>query len=1394
MAMCGCKKFGLVNHTKSWDAPTIECVHSEQGCTMRRYEESSGKDFDRAVRLGEDNVECIRGMRQWCQHFQIERTTAGMYAEMTGLPIASHKIGCSKVAGGSESMNLRWICSEFLVNYCDGCTMHCPNGDPAWGKEIIDTHRRTTGQREAERRNRAQRIVELRSHLRAESRTINADVEPESKKLINFLESLFDEDVDNRRLGSERLQHAAELAPELFPEPAIALLLTLALSEDFAELVLPILAQLAGRRGDLVERLQTTALDAIKRHLRTEQAAAIIVRLGIAARFPLDDASVESLLLSQVHQVPIGGWREGRPGYSCSTAVLVGTFDSEPESLEAVVRRHLQSDDAEIRVSLCGAVRLVQEHRPKLALRLLNDLKRSLELPEEERLSSATPSGKLTHILCDAFKSFPEQIDASLAEWFPTVRPAVQEDVVKVYRDQCFERALDREQRRSQRMRADVGDAERIAISRLLEWAKDDRLQPDIRTEALGAIEQACEDSTMAVMPRFDSLLGYCALVISEKEPPPRPLAIVMPGQQDDPHLNQLDALNRKQHWGFFKQRLEKCLEVLCSANPKKLFPTVSACLTQPGIYLTTEFKACCIALLGVLGKDYEVRPRALPLLMNALMDYESAWVRCKAIEATVEMFPSRDGPPPSNVVDTIVVHLQDPLVIVHRAALQAVSRHRSWFDSRQSVEVLSCLATHLRVYRDDKHQLKDICEALLTIASRDGRLKAFALRMIESVFPTEEEYADADIAEELLRAFAPDERGAPRVARVLATFLGKYERDRYNSYADSRRDKMFEWLHELPCEHFEVVADDLLSSAKRLAARDAWECCHFASLFSHFGAFRAEREVIQIASRALPREPKFDSFRDDLDSLAAIAETNAVLQGDAPGRTKPSLVAEGRLKMPAATLQLDHLFETSALITELRRVLGSTVAADRFDVGRAKAITDRVDACLAKSAVAFVSPAWHVMLAGLRVLAADAQCLAIAQGFAGDLIAERARLDILREHFRRLLGSTRLDMVQRAEEMRQQLICGSDVNSEKLRGLLLSVPLPAIYLCPRDNETWSRGNSGMSGRPPEPLLRVVASLDRVPVASPVLVKVDLLYPLSLRVHGLVWPKGAIRLRLDLLSTCPTSEYVVSDFLMDPPKLIDEDRYEGEAAGQIKFHTAQSGVLDDLVFTIRGAFELPDGAFQEVPVIGHHELRLRVVSEMLHPLMTGNRRLDRHLERLVMKLQQECPTVLEEWPELMPMFEALTRLLATYAQEAIFKGRSDVTEAEFQQTVLRDLRNQLGQDVQAHPNQAGGITDIRYRGVIVELKVEEENGNRQYICDKYTSQTVQYAGVESRQISLLLVLDLTPKDLPPGDNRNDILLKNISTHGGEDSEKQFPSKTFVFIVNGNTRSPSSYSR
>ena len=492
---------------------------------------------------------------------------------------------------------------------------------------------------------------------------------------------------------------------------------------------------------------------------------------------------------------------------------------------------------------------------------------------------------------------------------------------------------------------------------------------------------------------------------------------------------------------------------------------------------------------------------------------------------------------------------------------------------------------------------------------------------------------------------------------------------------------------------------------------------------------------------------------------------------------------------MGGIELEFDYACDSASTIIDIRNALKTK--CDASDLAK---LAIRVDEICKQTPEKYLPSSWRVAKVALQVLACHAICVEVAKGADGNIVSEQAKLNVLIGEFRSELTSGLFIHSSLLEKIHQDLNSSTDQAVDSIHHFLSHTPLPTLYLTLKDEPFPALEQDEIQHIQPVPLVYVIAFLDHAPLATPQYVKSKLLYSIIFKIRGVVWPEDAKSLRLDLLTTCPSNEYSVSEFLLEHKTPTDNIEFKGEVSGHIKFNSAQSSLLDNLIFGVRAAFEMLNGDFQEVPVIGHHELRLRVTDQQQHPLMSWNSRLDQHVEHILTQLLQICPNVKDELEDLFPVLQALTSLLATYAQEAIYKGRSNVRESEFQSTVLRDLRFKLGQDVQEHPRQAGGITDIKYRGVIVELKVETKDGNRDHICRKYSMQSTQYAGVEARQVSVVLVLDLSSKDNPPGDIRNDILLTDVKTHGTSSDSTTYPSKAFVFVVNGNMKSPSEYSR
>ena len=362
---------------------------------------------------------------------------------------------------------------------------------------------------------------------------------------------------------------------------------------------------------------------------------------------------------------------------------------------------------------------------------------------------------------------------------------------------------------------------------------------------------------------------------------------------------------------------------------------------------------------------------------------------------------------------------------------------------------------------------------------------------------------------------------------------------------------------------------------------------------------------------------------------------------------------------------------------------------------------------------------------------------------------------------------------------------------------VLLGHPLPVLYW--RLDRSWERfrdaqvveqpsGDEERANRLPI-VARLIVHIDDTPLVSPQEVRPETLYRLHLEAHLARWPQRDATLGFTFATTLAETQYSLSDFKSS--NVVDSEKatHIVRATGILAFPFAQNDLLSPIVFAV-SAYLLVETERYPIRIVGHDQLKFRIRREGQTLLSSGWPRMDAHVHDLLQHLCKEQPAVRDELDALVPLADALTAVLGTVAQGGVLKGRTNLREAEFQAEVLKLLRVRLGEDVQEAPKQAGGITDIRYRGCIVELKVEESISDREKIFEKYSSQPTQYQGVEARSVAILLVLDLTEKSKPPGDLRNDILLKKVEVHGDSGG---YPSWVFMFVVRGNVRSPSSYS-
>jgi hypothetical protein len=210
--------------------------------------------------------------------------------------------------------------------------------------------------------------------------------------------------------------------------------------------------------------------------------------------------------------------------------------------------------------------------------------------------------------------------------------------------------------------------------------------------------------------------------------------------------------------------------------------------------------------------------------------------------------------------------------------------------------------------------------------------------------------------------------------------------------------------------------------------------------------------------------------------------------------------------------------------------------------------------------------------------------------------------------------------------------------------------------------------------------------------------------------------------------------------------------------------------------------------------IGCHKLMVRVADPVQVPYLTKYRTLDSRLIEIVNQVRGLPGVQNQHLADFIEVFSSILNYAGVCAQTAIYSAKNDIHEDDFQRGLLIHLRSQLGEDVPEAPRQSGGITDLKYKSVVVELKVEKSQSDREKLFASFETQPVQYASATGAQLSLLCILDLCPKVNPPVPPQNGVKLLEPLVHGYAKGACPYPVRVGAVVIDGNLKVPSSYNR
>ena len=193
-----------------------------------------------------------------------------------------------------------------------------------------------------------------------------------------------------------------------------------------------------------------------------------------------------------------------------------------------------------------------------------------------------------------------------------------------------------------------------------------------------------------------------------------------------------------------------------------------------------------------------------------------------------------------------------------------------------------------------------------------------------------------------------------------------------------------------------------------------------------------------------------------------------------------------------------------------------------------------------------------------------------------------------------------------------------------------------------------------------------------------------------------------------------TADYGITPFLLEMPG--NDRRASVEESGHLIIRASQSSLSPPASFKVRARFVNADrSAATPAIVIGYNELQLRALDQASFPILSRYPMVDLQIPKIIGEARTSLP---ELSPNDLDDFQNCLVCLGAYSgmvqQTGVFTGRKVDEKREFQQHLLQYLRGRLGEDVREEETLAGGRPDLRYRRIVIELKVEEHDQGSGY--------------------------------------------------------------------------------
>jgi hypothetical protein len=1088
--------------------------------------------------------------------------------------------------------------------------------------------------------------------------------------------------------------------------------------------------------------------------------------------------------------------------------------DLAPDLVEAVLRRLLRTPSAVSplvvpagtrppmpdgaasdweRCAAAGAVRRLVATHPAIAGRMTAVLARNLGVDDDDQYG-LHPMSEVAHSLAVLLVTGTGEVLAALEVAASAAGEEVRERLFQVL-DRA-RRLLDRRDRWRDPDDPDLGDSRRQECFRVLVEASLARLDGDwgmeVAHDAATLLEELASDEPAWMAGDVSALLGAFLLTVNRLDARPvrSPLAVI---DATSPQMEAMEGVSRRQAVHSAALRLLNAVEHIATVDIKGVLASIWA-VFQAERETDSELEVAwrILPLLGKLGGKHGAEPGVLRSVLACLHTYlvhTEVALRAAAIGAWTEV--ARRHPVPSSLQDLLPILTADRYVAVVRSVLRAAQR-LTWNDGTRRQLLAYAVSVADATPSSDAETLKAALSAVLALTRRDDSMRAvgelFVLRKAVSLSAWELRYF-------LHGDWLP---ASIRTAEMAGLRLAQARDPQINDRFNARDDEELTALLGCGAGLASLPTSDLADAAVELCPEYTLPAAEFAEVAWRAGRPGDAVAIMTAMLDATPDQPVYADRRSLARSIRAAAELDA--SANNPGRAAAWDRAVEACKALAATVDPEEDGYRYQLVVQMacgltvRALFAGAEPPSGLPVDGRTAASQPTTLPEASNAVSGRDPASALRLRAERLAktgeslagaaqrrtptAAYVRVLASLCDVAAHLLRfDAAELDASPTDATAHLTAAIRRAVILARQIEDELESGDPIGEPLLAALAdvkaitsgeqvgplvagwASLPIPLLVVRgPRRRTASPLAAPEPNGTEQRPVAVVLASIDGLLVTGPQVLRPGTVYTLRLEVRTGDWPEWADRLDAELVSHLSEADAQTPTFTWQRPGRgagARPDAVIGEGTLLLRFGLAAGQPAPPFLIALRFRGE-KDGEpiQQQCDVAGHGELRLRPFDASRDSL-TQYRVVD---ERLL-ELYEGLHAAGYDEGQVQAFCRLLTatcRAGMSMTWEKRYRRGQRVIERQFHD----DLYDRLGQDpelggrIERGSPLALGFLDVRHDEITAELKVERKAPVTRETAPKYMGQPTQYAAADGARLSILCVLDMSPKTSPVGTAEN----------------------------------------